>query len=178
MLSDLRSSAAAIAAFTLLLGVAYPLAITGVAQPLFGERADGDARLIAQKPSGRPGEFLPRPSQTDYSATATDFSNLGPNGVDTAKAFRANIDAYARREGVPAARVPNDAAQNSASGIDPDISPANALLQAPRVARERGLSLERVTPAVEEVRKGRLLGVVGEETVNVGDLNAVLEATR
>lgn len=171
MLKDLRSSVAAIVVLTVLLGGLYPLVVTGIAQPLFGEKADGDPRLIAQAPGDEPGLFRPRPSQSDYSSTATSFSNRGPNGRDTAAAIKANIDAYAALEGVPASAVPNDAAQTSASGIDPDISPENARIQARRVARERGLDVQQVLDVVDDVEDGRLLGVLGEPTVNVNDLN-------
>ncbi|WP_205697668.1 potassium-transporting ATPase subunit C [Conexibacter sp. SYSU D00693] len=175
MLQDLRRSAVAVVVLTVLLGVLYPLAVTGIAQPLFGAKADGDARLVAHAPSSAPGLFQPRPSATDFSATATSFSNAGPNGEDTAEAIKANAEAYAAREGIAVRDVPNDAAQTSASGIDPDISPANARIQARRVARERGLPADRVLDVVAAVRRGRLLGVVGEPTVNVNDLNDRIE---
>lgn len=179
MLADLRRALIAVVVLTIVFGGAYPLLVTGIAQPLFGTRADGDARLIATAPPKDPrGVFVPRPSATGYSATATFFSNAGPNDDATRDAIAANIEAYSEREGVPAADVPNDAAQTSASGIDPDISPANARIQARRVARERGLPEDRVLGLVEATTEGRLLGVIGERTVNVNLLNARLEALR
>ncbi len=175
MPSDLRRAIVAVVVLTALLGGLYPLLITAVAQPLFGVRADGDATLIARAPGRAPGLFRPRPSQTGYSATATAFSNAGPNQRDTVEATRANARTYAEREGIRVSEVPNDAAQTSASGIDPDISPANARIQARRVARERGLPLRQVLAAVEDATDGRLLGVIGEKTVNVARLNAAIE---
>jgi len=174
MLKDLRSSLIAVLALTALLGGAYPLAVTGVAQPLFGAKADGDARLIGT-PHDEPGYFQPRPSVTDYSAAAGYFSNAGPNDDGTVDAIRANAGAYAEREGIAVADVPTEAAQTSASGIDPDISPANARIQARRVARERGLPLDRILRIVEDQTNGRLLGVIGERTINIHDLNAAVQ---
>jgi K+-transporting ATPase ATPase C chain len=174
MLTDLRRSLVAVVVLTAIFGGLYPLAVTVIAQPLFGVKADGDPRLLGVPREGA-GFFQPRPSATEYSTTATFFSNLGPNGADTRDAIRANAEAYAEREGVPVDRVPADAAQTSASGIDPDISPANARIQARRVARERGLPADRVLALVEDERHGRLLGVIGEPTVNVNDLNTALE---
>ena len=174
MLKDLRTSLIAIVLATAVLGGIYPLVVTGIAQPLFGAKADGDARLLGTAPPPGPGFFQPRPSATEYSTTATAFSNLGPNGQDTREAIAANIASYAKREGVRPDQVPNDAAQTSASGIDPDISPANARLQARRVARERGVPEEQVQRLVEDHTDGRELGFLGEPTVNVGRLNAEL----
>ena len=176
MLADLRRAVLGVAVLTLLLGVLYPVLVTAVAQPLFGAKADGDPRLIGRAPDDPRGRFLPRPSATDHDATATAFANAGPNDDATRDATAAAIAAYAQREGVRPDQVPNDAAQTSASGIDPDISPRNARLQARRVARERGLPEATVLRLVDDHTDGRLLGVLGEPTVNLHDLNAAVEA--
>lgn len=179
MLKDVRTACIAIVLFTAVFGGLYPLVVTGIAQGLFGAKADGQARLLGTAPPRGPGFFQPRPSATDYSTTATAFSNLGPNGIDTRDAIAANIAAYAKREGVRPDQVPADAAQMSASGIDPDISPANAHLQARRVARERGVPEAQVDKLVDDHTDGRELGFLGERTVNVHDLDqAVAELGR
>jgi potassium-transporting ATPase KdpC subunit len=126
--------------------------------------------------------FQTRPSATvpPDNAAATTFSNLGPNNVATKTAIAANISAYLALEkpynpGLTVARVPVDAADNSASGIDPDISPANAGIQAHRVAAVRHLSLSRVMALVSKYTHGRGLGFSGEPGVNVLQLNLALD---
>lgn len=199
---------------TVLLGVAYPLAITGIGQVVFPANADGQqvkvdgqvvgSTLIGQSfvrvVRGRDGQpkldqdgnpvttpdrryFQTRPSATipPHNAAATTFSNLGPNNVTTADAIAANIKAYLALErpfdpGLTAARVPADAANHSASGIDPQISVANARIQARRVAAVRGLPLARVMALVGANTTGRTLGVFGEPGVNVLELNLAVDA--
>ena len=185
MLRDLRSAVLAILACTVLLGLAYPLAITGVAQVTFGDKADGSlvrgegSRLIGQDLSKEGGLFQTRPSATGYAADATFFNNLGPNQRDLAKLLRANVRRYLRRErpytpGLTAARIPSDAVTTSASGVDPDISVANARIQANRVSRERGLDRSRVDALIDEVASRPLLGLGGARSVNVMRLNEEL----
>jgi K+-transporting ATPase ATPase C chain len=173
MLADLRRSVVAVLAATILLGLAYPLALTGAGQALFGERADGQARLIGVA-TGRPGDLQPRPSVTGYAPDATAFSNRGPNQASTAVQQRRFALDYAAREGIRPDQVPADAATTSASGVDPHVSPRNARIQARRIARVRGLPLARVLAVVEEHTDGRGLGVFGEPGVNVHDVNAAL----
>ena len=183
------SSLLAVAFFTVVLGLGYGLAFTGIAQLLFPGAADGSqirlggrvvgSRLIAQEFQGRE-YFHPRPSQTGYAADVTGFSNLGPNSVVEREEVSANLRAYLRRErpydrGLTRAAVPVDAVTQSGSGVDPQISTANALVQARRVAAVRGLPLGRVRELVSEHTEGRFLGVFGEPGVNVLELNLALD---
>jgi potassium-transporting ATPase KdpC subunit len=175
-------------AFTVLTGLAYPLAVTGVAQVAYPERADGSlverdgqvvgSRLVGQAFSG-PRYLHPRPSAAGdgYDAMASGPSNLGPSNEELLAAVRQRQLVYRRENGLPATTaVPVDAVAASGSGLDPHISPANARLQAPRVARERGLPLEQVLALVEEHTDRRSLGFLGEPGVNVLELNLSLDA--
>jgi len=176
--------------FTLLVGVVYPLAVTGVARIAFPSKSQGSlvreggvvvgSRLIGQAFSG-PRYFQPRPSAagTGYDATASGASNLGPSNPLLLADVRARVTAYRRLNGLAAnTPVPVDAVTASASGLDPAISPANARLQAPRVARARGLSLAQVLTLVRENTHGRSLGFLGEPGVNVLELNLALDESR
>ncbi len=205
------TAATAVVAFTVLFGLAYPLAMTGVSQLLFPAGADGskitlDGRLVGSKLIGqsfsrplvgkdgkprlnRDGEailvpdpryFQPRPSQSGYSANATFFSNLGPNSVAEREAVRRRIAQYLKLNrpydrSLTAAAVPVDAITMSGSGVDPEISPANAAIQARRVAAVRGLSLGQVEALIAAHTGGRFLGVFGEPGVNVLQLNIALD---
>ena len=129
-----------------------------------------------------PRYFQSRPSATvpSYNAAATAFSNAGPNNIATEQAIAANIQSYIALEkpyvpGLTAGKVPVDAANTSASGIDPDISPANADIQAHRVAAVRHVRLAQVMSLVSTYTHGRGLGVVGEPGVNVLQLNLALD---
>jgi potassium-transporting ATPase KdpC subunit len=127
-----------------------------------------------------PNWFQSRPSQSDYSANVTFFSNLGPNQKDLADQVRANLDAYLALErphtpGLTAAGVPVDAVTTSASGVDPHISVANARIQANRIAAVRGAPLDRVLALVRQHTDGRALGLLGEPGVNVLELNLALD---
>lgn len=184
MRRDLVTSLLAVVLLTIVLGVVYPLAMTGVAQVGFGHRADGDKSLIAvprldgKKPDVR--YFQPRPSATGYSMTATYFANRGPNQRSTKAFYDEQIAAYLSLERptsprLDAAHVPIDAVTTSASGVDPEISPTNAAIQARRVAAARRLPLARVQQLVRDATTDRFLGVFGERGVNVNDLNAALD---
>ena len=190
MKRDLITSLLAVVAFTLLLGLAYPLLTTGAAQVLFPGKADGSkveqggevvgSRLIGQDFSGRPEYFQSRPSVTEYNAAGTYFSNLGPNSAELRDLFEENLAAYLKRErrydpGLRPEDVPPDAVQTAASGVDPHISEDNAEIQAKRVAEERSLPLERVLALVDENTDGRGLGLFGEPGVNVLELNLALD---
>ena len=123
--------------------------------------------------------FQPRPSVTNYAANATAFSNLGPNNKTARDAFKSNLDAYLALErpynpGLSAAKVPVDAVTNSASGVDPHISKANAHIQARRIAARRHLPLQRVRSLIDQHTDGRFLGVFGEPGVNVLELNLAI----
>jgi potassium-transporting ATPase KdpC subunit len=190
MRRDLLNSLIAVVVLTVLFGLAYPLAFTGVAQVLFPGHANGSkvsadghvvgSRLIAQDFHGNPRYFQPRPSQTGYNPSVTFFSNAGPNSKDAKNFFARQLAGYLRREqrydpGLTAAEVPVDAVTTSASGVDPDISPANADIQAHRVAAVRHLPLSEVDRLIDQNTSGRFLGIFGEPAVNVLDLNIALD---
>ena len=174
-------------ALTVLTGVIYPLALTGAAQLVFPNRADGSlvrrdgkvvgSRLIGQNFSGRL-YFQPRPSAAGdgYDAMSSSASNLGPTNPDLISEVRKRVAAYRAENRVPAGRaLPADAVTASGSGLDPHISVANARLQAPRVARARGMTTAAVLALVDEHTEGRSLGFLGEPGVNVLELNLALD---
>lgn len=187
MRRQLLAALGAFAVFTVLTGLAYPLVVTGIAQMAFRERADGslverDGRVVGSSLIGQqfegPEYFQPRASAAGegYDAMASGASNLGPSNPRLlADAARREAE-YARRNGLgPGERVPVDALTSSGSGLDPHISPANARLQARRVAEARGVPLERVLRLVERATEGPALGVFGESGVNVLRLNLALD---
>ena len=197
---------------TILLGIAYPLAITGISQVVFPGNANGQqirvggklvgSKIIGQQfvspvlKNGKPEEqkgvpvttpdpryFQTRPSATvpPDNAAATTFSNLGPNNKTTEQEIAGNIAAYLQLNrpydpGLTAANVPVDAADSSASGIDPDISQADAWIQAHRIAAVRHLSLAMVMRLISQsTTPGRSLGIFGEPGVDVLELNLALD---
>jgi K+-transporting ATPase ATPase C chain len=171
--------------FTVLTGLVYPLAVTGVAQVAFADRADGSlaeqdgtvvgSSLIAQ-PFTEPQYFHPRPSAVDYDPRDSGGANLGPTNPDLLTAIDDLARAYREENQLPPDyEVPVDAVTGSGSGLDPMISTANAELQAPRVAEARDLTVDQVLGLVEEHTVGRGLGFLGEEAVNVLDLNLALD---
>jgi K+-transporting ATPase ATPase C chain len=191
MRRDLVTALIGVAALTLILGVLYPLVVTGISQVVFPGKADGSqierggrvvgSRLIGQDFSGRPQYFQSRPSTaTKYAADATSFTNLGPNSKDARDTFRKNLALYLHRErrfdpALAAGAVPVDAVTSSASGIDPHISQANAAIQARRVAAVRRVPLATVQRLIDENTAGRFLGLIGEPGVNVLELNLALD---
>ena len=214
MKKDIISAALAILVLTLLVGVLYPLVVTGVSQVAFPGNANGQkvyvngklagSKIIGQqftdqvvnKKTGKPEVdkngnpvttpdpryFQIRPSATvpPANAAATTFSNLGPNNITTEQAITANIQAFLALEkpydpGLTKSQVPVDAANSSASGIDPDISIATADIQAHRVAAVRHLPLSKVMSLVSQHTHGRGLGFSGEPGVNVLELNLALD---
>jgi potassium-transporting ATPase KdpC subunit len=210
MKRDLLNSAIAIVVLTVLLGLAYPLLFTGVAQVVSPGNANGSkihegGRVIGSKLIGQdfrkpvlgkngkpemdskgkpvltpdPRWFQSRPSQTTYDPSVTFFSNLGPNSADAETVVKTNLDAYLQLErpynpGLTPGKVPVDAVTQSASGVDPDISQANARIQARRIAALRHLPLKRVQTLIEQHTDGRFLGVFGEPGVNVLELNLAI----
>jgi K+-transporting ATPase ATPase C chain len=187
---DLLTATIAIVLLTLVLGIAYPLVTTGVAQLVFPSASNGSkmemngtvvgSKLIGQDFKGLPRYFQSRPSATAYSADVTYFNNLGPNSRELSAFFAEQLATYLKRErpfdpGLRAADVPVDAVTTSASGVDPHISEANARIQARRVAEVRGLSFERVLDLVDEHTDGRFLALFGEPGVNVLQLNLALD---
>ena len=180
MKKNLISSAIAVIVFTVLLGIAYPLAMTGVAQVAFPKKASGDMTLIAKDTKGNPRYFAPRPSQTGYNPNGTFFSNRGPNQASARYFYRDQLAAYIAlngpdNPGLTNAKVPADAVTTSGSGVDPHISVDNARIQARRVAQVRGIPLARVNQLVDDSTDGRFLGVLGEPGVNVTTLNLALD---
>jgi potassium-transporting ATPase KdpC subunit len=211
MRRDMLTSVVAVIVLTLLLGLVYPLAMTGISQILFPGRADGSlikknghvvgSKLIGQdfrKPvigkNGKPKEKEEEPvmaadpaffqersaAETSYNAAGSAFTNAGPNSAEASEAYRENLKSYLELErpydpGLTAAQVPIDAVTSSASGVDPEISQANAAIQAHRVAAVRHLSLAAVDNLIKQNTKGRFIGVLGEPGVNVLELNLAVE---
>ncbi|MBK8870352.1 MAG: potassium-transporting ATPase subunit KdpC [Elusimicrobia bacterium] len=189
-LEQLIISARAVVVFTVLTGLAYPVLMTGAAQALFREQANGSlivkngkvagSRLIGQ-PFDDPKFFWGRLSATGpvaYNGAASSGSNLGPLNPMLRKAVQDRIAALRSTDPGNPAPVPVDLVTSSGSGLDPHISPAAALYQSPRVARARGISEDSVRETVDRHTQGRFLGVLGEPTVNVLELNLALEAIK
>ena len=174
---------------TLVLGVGYTLLVTGIGQLLLPYQANGSplpgdkgSALIGQTATDADGEALPeyfqsRPSAAGdgYDGTASGGSNLGPENTDLINAIEERKAVIAEREGVSPSEVPADAVTASGSGLDPHISVAYALLQVPRVAEARGMSTDDVRALVESRIQGRDLGFLGEEHINVAELNLALD---
>ena len=182
----LRPALSLLLAATLLTGLGYPLLVTLMAQLVFPQQANGSliedrghvvgSELIAQSFAG-PGWFHPRPSAAGngYDGSASSASNLAPGSKDLAAAIAARIAAL-RAEGMSGTAVPSDLVTASASGLDPDLSPAAALVQIPRIAAARGLPEVRVRALVAAATQWPLLGLIGEPHVNVLALNRQLAA--
>jgi potassium-transporting ATPase KdpC subunit len=180
---ELRIAVVAAVVLTIVFGLAYPLAMTGAAQVLWPGKADGDPTLIGKDYSKDKALFQSRPSVDEYNPNATFFNNQGPNQKALADQLKGYLNAYLKRErpytpNLSAAQVPSDAVTTSASGVDPQISLANARIQANRVAKERGLSLSQVMGLVDDATSRPLLGLGGPKSVNVVKLNDALEAQR
>jgi len=184
------TSILAVIAFTLIFGLAYPLAMTGISQLVFPGRADGsritvDGRLVGSSLIGQDFKgdrryFQSRPSQSEYAADATYFSNSGPNSVEEREAVREALAVYVGLNkpydrSLSKANVPVDAITMSGSGVDPEISEANAQIQAHRIAAVRYLPLNKVEDLVAAHIHGRFLGIFGEPGVNVLQLNLALD---
>jgi K+-transporting ATPase ATPase C chain len=187
MFNELKPAILITIVFTILTGILYPLAVTGVAQLVFPHQANGSlvparshdvgSSLIAQNFT-RPEYFHPRPSAASdkgYDPTSSSASNLGP--TNPALADRLKKDAAAFRKDNPdyTGPIPADAITTSASGLDPDISPANAMAQSARVAKARNLSPDRIDQLVAAHTRGRQFGFLGEPRVNVLELNIALD---
>ncbi len=210
---DIVTSVIGIIVFAILLGLVYPLAITGISQVAFPGNANGqkvyvNGKLVGSKiigqsfaspvigKNGKPEEkeeelvtepvaryFQSRPSATEggaYNAAASTFSNRGPNSTRTEEADAENIKAYLELNkpydpSLTVARIPVDAVNTSGSNLDPEISQANAWIQAHRIAAKRGLTLNVVDKLISKYTSGRGLGFSGEPGVNVLELNLALD---
>jgi potassium-transporting ATPase KdpC subunit len=191
MRRDLITSVIAVVALTVIFGLVYPLVVTGISQVTFPGNANGqkvtlDGKLVGSKLIGQDFRrdkryFQERPSTgTSYNAAASAFTNLAPNSSKARDAFRASLDRYLALErpfdpGLTARGVPIDAVTSSASGIDPQISQANAAIQAHRIAAVRRLPPATVQKLIKQNTNGRFLGVLGEPGVNVLRLNLALD---
>jgi K+-transporting ATPase ATPase C chain len=189
MKKDLTTGLIAIVVMTIFLGLVYPLAITGISQVVFPGKADGSlvkvdgkvvgSSLIGQEFKGK-AYFHSRPSATEYSGNVTFFGNAGPNSIEAREEVREYTKAYLRLEkpfdkSLTSDQIPVDAVTQSASGVDPQISEANARIQAHRVAAVRDLPLARVEELIAANTDGRSLGLLGEPGVNVLELNIALD---
>jgi potassium-transporting ATPase KdpC subunit len=198
MLRQIRPAIVLLVLMTVLTGIAYPLAVTGIAGVLFPSQAGGslierDGKVIGSALIGQnftdPKYFHGRPSATTdtdpkdptktvpapYNAGNSGGSNAGPTARSLIDRVRGDVDTLRQENTAP---IPVDLVTTSASGLDPDITPAAAEFQVPRVAKARGLPVERVRALVEQVTEGRLLGIFGEPRVNVLKLNLALDALK
>jgi K+-transporting ATPase ATPase C chain len=186
MLSAIRPAIVSTVFFTLLLGLAYPLAVTETSRALMPFQANGSlirdksgqvvgSALIAQS-FVRPEYLHPRPSAAGkgYDATSSGGSNLGPLNPDLIKRVKADSDALRKEDGATA--IPADAVTTSGSGLDPDISPANARMQAARIALARGLDVAQVQAVIDQNTTGPSWGFLGQPRVNVLKVNLALDA--
>jgi K+-transporting ATPase ATPase C chain len=188
VLKQLRPAILALLAFALLTGVVYPLVVTGIAQAVFPNQADGSlitvdgkavGSAIVGQPFNSPRYFWGRLSATSpypYNAASTTGSNLGPTNPALTDEVKARIDALKAADPGNTAPIPVDLVTSSGSGLDPDISVAAALYQVPRVARVRGMSEAAVRQLVDRYTTGRTFGILGEPRVNVLKLDLALDA--
>jgi potassium-transporting ATPase KdpC subunit len=188
MLKETKQAVLLFITLSILTGIVYPLAITGIAQVVFPHRANGSLRYREGKPVASsligqsftdPKYFWSRPSATapmPYNAGSSSGSNLGPTNPDLIKAVRVRIAALKKADPDNEAPIPVDLVTSSASGLDPHISPAAAEYQVARVAKARGLDVEKVRGFVARNTEKRSFGLLGEPRVNVVELNLDLDS--
>ncbi len=187
MFTMIRNALMSLLVFTILTGIVYPLAVTGISQIVFPRQANGSIIMKNGKPVGSAliGQqfedskyFWGRLSATSpypYNGGSSSGSNFGPNNPDLMKAVQARVDALHAADPANAEKVPADLVTASGSGLDPHISPAAAEYQVHRVAKARGLDDATVRDIVAKNTRGRWLGVIGEPVVNVLELNLALD---
>ena len=184
MLKELKSAILITFILTIITGILYPLAITGIAQTIFHKQANGslierDGKVIGSEIIGqnftKPEYFHPRPSQNSYDAANSGGSNLGPTNPALADRLKKDAETFRKDNPDYTGPIPADAITASGSGLDPEISPANALAQAARVAKARGSSTDAMQSLVVVNTQQRNLGVLGEPRVNVLKLNMALD---
>ena len=196
MLREIRPAIVLVIALTLITGLVYPLAMTGIAEVVFPSQAQGslierDGKVVGSALIGQPfttdGYFHGRPSATTapdpadptksvpapYNAANSGGSNLGPTSKALVERVQGDVEKLKKEN--PSAPVPADLVTSSGSGLDPHISPEAALFQVPRVAKARGLPEERLRDLIDEHTEGRTLGFLGEPRVNVLELNLALD---
>jgi K+-transporting ATPase ATPase C chain len=190
VIRQLRTATVMVIVLTVLLGIGYPLVMTGLSQVLFASQANGSlvrdssgnvigSALLGQN-FAKPEYFHPRPSaagDSGYDPTSSGGSNLGPTNQKLIDTVKDRAAAYRAENGLAdATPIPVDAVTASASGLDPDISPANAWLQVSRVAKARGMTETQVRGLMIRLTEGRTFGILGEPRVNVLKLNLALDA--
>lgn len=187
MTTIIRNSLMSLLLFTILTGIIYPLAVTGIAQVIFPQQANGSIIVKNGKPAGSsligqqfedPKYFWGRLSATGpypYNGASSSGSNLGPNNPNLTAAVEARIKALHEAEPGNTAKIPVDLVTASGSGLDPHISLAAAEYQIKRVAKAKGLDDARIRDIVANNTKGRWLGLIGEPVVNVLELNLALD---
>lgn len=191
MVKQIFNSLAMVVVLTILTGVIYPLAMTGLAQALFPQQANGslvssNGKIVGSKLIGQnftnPGNFHSRPSAAGsdgYDGASSSGSNLGPTNQKLKDSVKQNIDKVREENSLAASEtVPSDLVTSSASGLDPHISPEAAYLQIERVAKERNMKPDEVRALVDKYTYGRQLGFLGETRVNVLELNLALDSIK
>lgn len=185
LIGEVKSAAAVFVVFSLLTGLIYPLAITGVVQTLMPEKAEGsllraEGKIVGSELIGQmftsPGYFHGRPSYVDYRANDSGGSNLGPSSSRLVELVRQNINQVRRENDLtPSSSVPPDLVLYSGSGLDPDISVNSARLQVRRVAEVRILKVSDIDKLVDENTQPSFFGILGQDRVNVCKLNLELD---
>lgn len=184
MIKIIKQSLIAFAFFTILLGVVYPLFITGIAQVMMPAKANGsiiikDGNIVGSGLIGqnfdKPEYFHSRPSAVNYDAANSGASNLGPSSAKLMDQVKERIEQVRKENNLKDEEIPPDMVLSSASGLDPHISRANALIQLKRVARERNIPEAEVIKLIEENSNGDFIGIWGHRGVNVLKLNLALD---
>jgi potassium-transporting ATPase KdpC subunit len=187
MIKILKQSLIAFAFFTLLLGVVYPLFITGIAQVIMPAKANGSLILKDGKTVGsgligqnfdKPEYFHSRPSAVNYDAANSGASNLGPSSAKLMDQVKARIEQVRKENNLKNEEIPPDMVLSSASGIDPHISQANALIQSKRIARVRNIPDTEVEKLIEENTNSDFIGIWGHPGINVLELNIALDSLK